>query len=192
MSSLLGRRRVVAKILISVKGSNITRRNLRSGAPVGTESSVTYTTDMARRSSASSEAITWFAPSGRVRGWVAGLVLFALCGFLLQPGCDAWWVRGERNHAARAGGVQSHRAVRADAYRHSGPDECCIIEAAADHVSPLPSAAIWHDQSNDSSLVPSGLARGKISFAAGVSYGVAYRPPDRGKPYHARSARLLL
>ena len=136
--------------------------------------------------------MTWFAPSGRMRGWSAALVLMAVSGFLLQPACDAWWTRGDRADVAGVVAVQSHRTVQAGAHRHSGADECCVIEAVADHVSPLPSVTIRHDRSPDAGMVLTGAGHSGTLGASGVSSGAAYRPPDRGTPYHARSARLLL
>jgi hypothetical protein len=136
--------------------------------------------------------MSWFAPSGRMRGWVGALVFLALSGFLLQPTCAAWWARGDRSQVAAAAGGHGQRTVQEGAHQHSGPDECCVIEAVADHVSPLPSVAIWHERSTGAGVALPQPGHGKIAFPTHVSSGVAYHPPDRGTPYHARSARLLL
>jgi hypothetical protein len=134
----------------------------------------------------------WFARGARLRGWTAGLALFALSGLLLQPACDAWSARGDGGHAVAVVGGGSDRAAEADAHLRSDPDECCVIEAMTDHASPLPSVAAWHDRSPDAGAAPSALgAAGILPVARALPY-IAYRPPDRRTSYHARSVRLLL
>ena len=153
---------------------------------------MSHTGERVFRASASGGSKIWFAPSGRVRGWIVGLVLVAMSGFLLQPTCNAWWAGHDGGQTAGAVEAQSERAVEAGAPGHPATDNCCAIEAVADHVSPPPSVAIWHDRSPSAGMAPPGIAKDRIFFDAGATSRAAYRPPNRGTPYHARSTRLLL
>ncbi|HUJ86479.1 MAG TPA: hypothetical protein VLX30_06475 [Burkholderiales bacterium] len=108
----------------------------------------------------------------RLRGWVAGIALFAVLGYFTQPLCCA-------------------SADAAVTHQRSGTDGCCVIQAAMHHAAPLPATLVWNDRSpvlgpplsRDGSVVP--------PITLGLSRAVE-RPPDRRASYHSRSARLLL